>query len=50
MLALLSLSLVSTPLKYTASQLANFEITALPGAPTVPWKQFSGYLDVGSRG
>ena len=26
------------------------EITALPGAPTVPWKQFGGFVDLGARG
>ena len=25
------------------------EITALPGAPTVPWKQFGGFVDLGAR-
>lgn len=34
---------------YTPAQLES-EITALPGAPTVPWRQFSGYIDVGPRG
>ena len=38
------------PIEYTASQLADYEINALPGAPAVPWKQFGGYVDVGARG
>jgi len=34
---------------YTPGQ-AAMEITALPGAPAVAWKQFGGYVDVGARG
>ena len=37
------------PLAYTAEQ-QGMEITALPGAPTVPWKQFGGFVDLGPRG
>ena len=37
------------PLAYTAAQ-QGMEITALPGAPTVPWKQFGGFVDLGPRG
>ena len=49
MLALSASLGAPAPLAYTAAQ-QGMEITALPGAPTVPWKQFGGFVDLGPRG
>lgn len=35
--------------QYTKEQVAQ-EITNLPDSPAVPWRQFSGYIDVPNRG
>ena len=47
-MALLLLSSLASPVTYTPAQLA-LEAHP-PDAPQVPWRQFSGYVDVGERG
>eukprot|EP00966_Prymnesium_polylepis_P298474 6897413-Prymnesium_polylepis.1 len=43
-------AIAAKPIEYTASQRAKFEITSLPDAPAVSWRQFGGYIDVNDRG
>ena len=49
-LALAASAFAAKRIEYSRAQLSDFEITALPGAPAVPFKQFGGYVDVGARG
>jgi len=48
-LLLLTLAYTAAAVAYTPFQLEN-EITSLPGAPPITWRQFSGYIDVPNRG
>tara|TARA_B100000513_G_scaffold165649_1_gene81792 strand:+ start:566 stop:2017 length:1452 start_codon:yes stop_codon:yes gene_type:complete len=48
-ICLLSLGFGARRPEYSASQ-ESFEIRSLPGAPPISWRQFAGYIDVGSRG
>ncbi len=40
----------SARIEYDADFLEKYEVKGLPGAPVVPWKQFSGYIPIGPRG
>jgi len=39
----------AAPVAYTDAQL-KLQVTSLPGAPSVPWKMFSGYIRIPGRG